>query len=101
MSNRRSSSSTTSSDNQFSDDEINNLIYNLQSLLPNSGAAAAPASRTRRPPVETWKVLEEICNYIKRLHRDVDDLTRRLSQLLSSVDINSLDPEILRSLLQQ
>lgn len=47
------------------------------------------------------KVLKETCNYIKSLHREVDGLSERLSQLLDSMEGNVVDVDILRSLLQQ
>lgn len=51
--------------------------------------------------VQASKVLEEICNYIRRLNRDADDLSDRLSQLLESNDINAVDIETIRRLLPQ
>lgn len=35
------------------------------------------------------------------MNRDADDLSDRLSRLLDSVDINAVDTETIRSLLQQ
>ncbi|KAL3528358.1 hypothetical protein ACH5RR_007680 [Cinchona calisaya] len=87
MSSRRSRASG------FTEDEINHLITKLQALLPHSG------SRNRR--VQASKVLEETCNYIRRLNRDADDLSDRLTQLLASNHINAGDVESIRSLLQQ
>ncbi|KAI9173805.1 hypothetical protein LWI28_006822 [Acer negundo] len=37
------------------------------------------------------KVLKETCSYIKRLHSEVDGLSERLSQLLNSMGITSVD----------
>ncbi|XP_027125258.1 transcription factor ILI6-like [Coffea eugenioides] len=87
MSSRRSRGSGST------EDEINNLILKLQALLPHSG------SRNRR--VQASKVLQETCNHIRRLTRDADDLSERLSQLLASNDINSLDIESIKSILGQ
>lgn len=44
------------------------------------------------------KVLQETCNYIKNLHREVDDLSDRLSELLANTDSNSAQAAIIRSL---
>ncbi|CAK9155698.1 unnamed protein product [Ilex paraguariensis] len=77
----------------FTQDEINGLLLKLQALLPD------PTSRCTRVP--TSKILEEMCSYIKRLRREVDDLSERLSQSLSSMDSDELNADFLRSLLQQ
>ncbi|THU46745.1 hypothetical protein C4D60_Mb09t08120 [Musa balbisiana] len=44
------------------------------------------------------KVLKETCNYIKSLHREVDDLSDRLSELMATMDVDSAQAEIVRSL---
>ncbi|XP_022889500.1 transcription factor PRE6-like [Olea europaea var. sylvestris] len=49
--------------------------------------------------VSASKVLQETCNYIKSLHREVDDLSNRLSSLLESTDSDSAQAAIIRSLL--
>jgi len=46
------------------------------------------------------KLLKETCNYIKSLHREVDDLSDRLSGLMATMDTNSAQAEIIRSLLR-
>ena len=46
-------------------------------------------------------VLNETCNYIKRLQKEADELSERLSQLLDSVDTTGVDVELIRTLLQQ
>ena len=46
------------------------------------------------------KLLKETCSYIKSLHREVDDLSDRLSELMSTMDNNSPQAEIIRSLLR-
>ncbi|MBA0556261.1 hypothetical protein Golax_010487, partial [Gossypium laxum] len=51
--------------------------------------------------VSTSKVLQETCNYIRSLHREVEDLSDRLSQLLASTDSDSDQAAIIRSLLMQ
>lgn len=49
--------------------------------------------------VSASKVLQETCNYIRNLHREVDDLSDRLSALLDSTDTDSDQAAIIRSLL--
>lgn len=49
--------------------------------------------------VSASKVLQETCNYIRNLHREVDDLSDRLSELLESTDSNSAEAAVIRSLL--
>ncbi|XP_010939530.2 transcription factor ILI5 isoform X2 [Elaeis guineensis] len=78
---------------RITEEEINELISKLQSILPETrrrGTSRASAS----------KLLKETCNYIKSLHREVDDLSDRLSDLLATMDTNSPHAEIVRSLLQ-
>ena len=43
-------------------------------------------------------LLKETCEYIKSLHRDVDELSDRLSELVATMDVNGAQAEILRSL---
>ncbi|PSR95814.1 Transcription factor like [Actinidia chinensis var. chinensis] len=90
MSSRRVRASRTS------EDELNELIFKLQAVLTESSSRCT----TRVSPS---KILKETCSYIKRLQREVDDLSERLSQLLASMDTSGsgLDVEILKSLLQQ
>jgi hypothetical protein len=45
------------------------------------------------------KLLKETCSYIKSLHREVDDLSDRLSYLITNMDVTSSQAEIIRSLL--
>ncbi|KAH7857510.1 hypothetical protein Vadar_013501 [Vaccinium darrowii] len=82
-----------------SEDEmiINDLILKLQAILPDQSHSSCTTTR-----VPASKVLKEACKYIKRLHREADDLSERLSQLLASMDAtNGIDADILRSLLKQ
>lgn len=45
-------------------------------------------------------ILEETCSYIKRLHKEVGDLSQRLSQLLhDSAEIADVDEELITRLL--
>ncbi|CAO1947566.1 unnamed protein product [Urochloa humidicola] len=76
-----------------SEEEINELISRLQTLLPS-------AHRRGGNQASTTKLLKETCSYIKSLHREVDDLSDRLSELVATMDHNSPGAEIIRSLLR-
>ncbi|KAK3212743.1 hypothetical protein Dsin_017449 [Dipteronia sinensis] len=90
MSSRRSRQSSGSS--RISDDQIIELVSKLRQLLPEI--------RDRRPgKVSASKVLQETCNYIRSLYKEVDDLSERLSQLLSTIDEDSAEAAIIRSLI--
>ncbi|KAL6187673.1 hypothetical protein ACLB2K_039069 [Fragaria x ananassa] len=96
MSSRRSSRSRqsgSSRNNNISDDQIADLVSKLQQLLPEI------RHRHSDNKVSASKVLQETCNYIKNLHREVDDLSERLSQLLATTDMDSDQASIIRSLL--
>lgn len=49
--------------------------------------------------VSASKVLQETCNYVRSLHREIDDLSDRLAQLLVSSETDSAQAAIVRSLL--
>ncbi|XP_057519840.1 transcription factor PRE3-like [Amaranthus tricolor] len=92
MSSRRSRS-RQSGGSRISDDQIQDLVCKLQQLLPE-------LHNTRRPDkVSAATVLQETCNCIRRLHREADDLSERLSQLLETTDTNQA--ALIRSLLMQ
>ncbi|KFK33759.1 hypothetical protein AALP_AA5G056500 [Arabis alpina] len=91
MSNRRSRQSSTAS--RISDDQMIDLVSKLRQLLPEI------RERRRSDKVSASKVLQETCNYIRKLHREVDNLSDRLSQLLESVDEESPEATVIRSLL--
>ncbi|KAJ8563064.1 hypothetical protein K7X08_031516 [Anisodus acutangulus] len=91
MSSRRSRSSRQSGASRISDDQIADLVSKLQLLIPES--------RTRcSDKVSASKVLQETCNYIRSLHREVEDLSDRLSVLLESTESDSAQAAIIRSL---
>ncbi|KAK1266970.1 Transcription factor [Acorus gramineus] len=95
MSSRRSRSRQSSS-SRITDDQIHELVSKLQALLPETRSRGSDkvcffASAS--------KVLQETCNYIRSLHREVDDLSERLSELLATADINSAQAAIIRNLL--
>ncbi|XP_043724275.1 transcription factor ILI3-like [Telopea speciosissima] len=86
-------SSTTS---RITEDEINELILKLQAVIPKS------TGRKVTTKASASKVLKETCNYIKKLHREVEDLSERLSALMASMDNNSTaEGELLKSLIVQ
>ncbi|XWS23218.1 hypothetical protein CRYUN_Cryun29cG0102200 [Craigia yunnanensis] len=91
MSSRRSRS-RQSGVSRITDDQISDLVSKLQQLIPEL--------RGRRfDKVSASKVLQETCNYIRSLHREADDLSDRLSELLASTDADSDQAAIIRSLL--
>ncbi|KAL0416505.1 UNVERIFIED_CONTAM: Transcription factor PRE3 [Sesamum latifolium] len=93
MSTRRSRSKNSSSgSSRISDDQINELISQLHQLLPEM-------HNTRSDKRSAGKVLQETCNYIRSLEREVDDLSERLSELLATTDANHA--ALIRSLLMQ
>ncbi|OVA13327.1 Myc-type [Macleaya cordata] len=92
MSSRRSSRSRQSGNSRISDDQINDLVSKLQQLLPELRNRSSDK-------VSAAKVLQETCNYIRNLHREVDDLSERLSELLATTDTSSAQAAIIRSLL--
>ncbi|XP_011071014.1 transcription factor PRE6-like [Sesamum indicum] len=91
MSSRRSRS-RQSGVSRISDDQIADLVSKLQQLIPE-------IRNRRSDKVSASKVLQETCNYIRNLHREVDDLSDRLSELLDSTDSDSAQAAIIRSLL--
>ncbi|CAL4916582.1 unnamed protein product [Urochloa humidicola] len=91
MSSRRSRSSRASSGG-ISDEQISDLVAKLQALLPE----ARLRSNDRVPSA---RVLQETCSYIRSLHREVDDLSDRLSELLATADVSTAQAAVIRSLL--
>ncbi|KVI05489.1 transcription factor PRE6-like [Cynara cardunculus var. scolymus] len=77
---------------RISDDQIAGLVSKLQQLIPHN------IHTTHSDKVSASRVLQETCNYIRSLHREVDDLSERLSELLQSTDTNSAEADIIRSL---
>ncbi|CAL0321748.1 unnamed protein product [Lupinus luteus] len=93
MSSRKSRQQSTGS-TRISDDQIIDLVSKLRQLVPE-------IHHRRSDKVSASKVLQETCNYIRNLHREVDDLSERLSQLLNTIDSNSAEASIIRSLINQ
>ncbi|KAK9012574.1 hypothetical protein V6N11_040619 [Hibiscus sabdariffa] len=107
MSNRRSSRQSAGGVSRISDDQIIELVSKLRQLLPeirNSRSDKKVEKKikgltTSPGAVSASKVLQETCNYIRSLHKEVDDLSDRLSQLLATIDADSAEAAIIRSLL--
>ncbi|XP_018853057.1 transcription factor PRE6-like [Juglans regia] len=93
MSSRRSSSRQQSGvSRNITDDQITDLVSKLQQLIPE-------IRNRRSDKVSASKVLQETCNYIRSLHKEVDGLSDRLSDLLATTDTDSAQAAIIRSLL--
>ncbi|KAH7656313.1 Myc-type basic helix-loop-helix (bHLH) domain-containing protein [Dioscorea alata] len=92
MSSRRTRSRQQTGSSRITDDQINDLVSKLQALLPEAHIRSGDR-------VSAARVLQETCNYIRNLHREVDDLSERLSELLSTTDMSSAQAAIIRSLL--
>ncbi|XP_044485617.1 transcription factor PRE3 [Mangifera indica] len=91
MSGRRSRTRQSAA-SRITDDQINDLVSKLQQLLPE-------LRNSRSDKVSAAMVLQETCNYIRNLHREVDDLSERLSELLATTD--TAQAAIIRNLLTQ
>ncbi|KAJ7953783.1 Transcription factor like [Quillaja saponaria] len=92
MSSRRSRSRQSDVSGSITDAQISDLVSKLQQLIPELRGR-------RSSKVSSSKVLQETCNYIKSLHREVDNLSDRLSELLATTDSDSAQAAIIRSLL--
>ncbi|XP_042040588.1 transcription factor ILI3-like [Salvia splendens] len=88
MSSRRGSAS------KLTEDEVNDLIFKLQASLPHESNSTSNKKRSAS------KILERTCIYIKKLQKEVDDLSDVLSKRLASGDINAADAELIATLLQ-
>ncbi|XP_057949246.1 transcription factor PRE6-like [Malania oleifera] len=91
MSSRRSRSRQPGV-SRITDDQFSDLVAKLQQLIPE-------IRERRTDKVSASRVLQETCNYIRSLHKEVDDLSDRLSELLASSDISSNQAALIRSLL--
>ncbi|KAJ0243542.1 Transcription factor PRE2 [Hirschfeldia incana] len=92
-SSRRSRQASSSS--RISDDQITDLISKLRQSIPEI------RQNRRSNTVSASKVLQETCNYIRNLNKEADDLSERLSQLLETIDPNSPQAAIIRSLINE
>ncbi|KAH0451478.1 hypothetical protein IEQ34_018777 [Dendrobium chrysotoxum] len=81
MSRRRSRSRQTSSiSSRISVNQVNHLISRLQNLVPEARIYATGSRASSA--IE----LQEVCNYIRCLHEEIDCLSQRLSELLPTAD---------------
>ncbi|XP_075500273.1 transcription factor PRE5-like [Primulina tabacum] len=94
MSGRRSRTQSAGS-SRISDDQIIELVSKLHQILPEINRS----NGRRSNKTSANKVLQETCNYIRNLHREVDNLSDRLSQLLSTIDAESPEAAIIRTLI--
>ncbi|MED6149876.1 hypothetical protein PIB30_066848 [Stylosanthes scabra] len=95
MSGRRQRRSSTGGF-EFTENEITDLASRLQALLPQ------PSQQTRNSrQVSVLEILKETCSHIKRLQKDVEDLSETLTGLLDSLHITDIDITILQDLLKQ
>ncbi|XP_074577133.1 transcription factor ILI3-like [Curcuma longa] len=76
---------------RITDKEIHELVSSLQALLPES-------RRRSTSRASSSKLLKETCSYIRSLQREVDDLSGRLAELMSTMDSDSPQAEIIRSI---
>ncbi|EOA21861.1 hypothetical protein CARUB_v10002337mg [Capsella rubella] len=90
-SSRRSRQASSSS--RISDDQIADLISKLGQSIPEI------RQNRRSSTVSASKVLQETCNYIRNLNKEADDLSDRLTQLLDTIDPNSPQAAVIRSLI--
>ncbi|CAF1697495.1 hypothetical protein F2Q70_00007447 [Brassica cretica] len=92
-SSRRSRQASSSS--RINDDQITELISKLRQSIPEI------RQNRRSNTVSASKVLQETCNYIRNLNKEADDLSDRLSQLLETIDPNSPQAAVIRSLINE
>ncbi|CAF2119726.1 hypothetical protein BRARA_C00652 [Brassica rapa] len=90
---RRSRQASSSS--RINDDQITELISKLRQSIPEI------RQNRRSNTVSASKVLQETCNYIRNLNKEADDLSDRLSQLLETIDPNSPQAAVIRSLINE
>ncbi|XP_051133418.1 transcription factor PRE6-like isoform X1 [Andrographis paniculata] len=97
---RSSSSSSSSSVSRITEDEIDDLILKLQHLLPRHSNSTSCNTRQQKK-VSASKIVKETCKYLKKLHKEVDDLSERVGELLSSGAMEAIefDAEAIRAFL--
>ncbi|KAL5232342.1 hypothetical protein ABZP36_031118 [Zizania latifolia] len=107
---------------RITDEQIGDLVSKLQALLPEArlrtndrvyasssckhehcdGAMAGliiSLTTSLIEQVSSASVLQETCSYIRSLHREVDDLSDRLTELLAAADVSTAQAAVIRSLL--
>uniref|UniRef100_A0A0D9XJH1 BHLH domain-containing protein n=1 Tax=Leersia perrieri TaxID=77586 RepID=A0A0D9XJH1_9ORYZ len=88
----RARASASARSTMITDEQIGDLVSKLQALLPE-------ARLRTNDRVPSAKVLQETCSYIRSLHREVDDLSDRLTDLLAAADVSTAQAAVIRSLL--
>ncbi|KAG0477927.1 hypothetical protein HPP92_012646 [Vanilla planifolia] len=83
----------------MTEDEINDLVYKLQSLLPRPNDDPLLAGWIDLQ-ASASKLLRETCSHIRRLRRELDGLSEQLAGLIATMDADSAEAEIVRSLLR-
>ncbi|PNT78079.1 hypothetical protein BRADI_1g73161v3 [Brachypodium distachyon] len=75
-------------------------FFSCSKLPPHlQGQCTSSITLSTSASVPSSRVLQETCSYIRSLHREVDDLSERLSELLATSDMSSAQAAIIRSLL--
>ncbi|XP_058077395.1 transcription factor ILI6-like [Magnolia sinica] len=77
---------------KITEEEINDLISRLQALVPERRTESLSRASAS-------VVLKETCNYIRRLHRELDSLNEQLAHLLENMDSSGAEAEIIKNLL--
>ncbi|XP_038895474.1 transcription factor PRE5-like [Benincasa hispida] len=70
---------------KLADDDLQNLVFKLQTLLPHLNRKPDNDSAVS---VSATDILKETCDYIKKLQREVDDLSERLWKQLDSMGVD-------------
>ncbi|KAK4264211.1 hypothetical protein QN277_025420 [Acacia crassicarpa] len=86
MSSRRTSSN-------LSENEINEIVSRLQAVLPR-------LNQRTNSRASVSKIVKEACSHVKKLQKEVDELSEKVAGLMDSVDITHIDEQTLRSILQ-
>ncbi|XP_051141507.1 transcription factor PRE1-like isoform X1 [Andrographis paniculata] len=90
---------------RISEAQIIDLVSKLHQLLPEIRSSTTGRRGATKVELQAAgsasanKVLQETCNYIRNLHKEVDDLSERLSNLLSTVEADSPQAAIIRTLI--
>ncbi|CAJ2670301.1 unnamed protein product [Trifolium pratense] len=87
-------------DSMFKEKQINDLVSRLQLLLPQLNQRNSSRFLEEGDSGNPEFGRDETLNHIRRLQKEVDDLSERLTQLMDSVDINDSDRRTLENFLQ-
>ncbi|GFY87041.1 basic helix-loop-helix (bHLH) DNA-binding family protein [Actinidia rufa] len=101
MSSRRRSRQSGGT-SRINDDQIMDLVSKLQQLVPEiRNRRSDKGTSNYMCYASASKVLEETCTYVRNLHKEVDDLSQRLSQLLGTMDADSPEAATIRTLIME